>query len=170
MSKQKIGSAVFSGAIPAAANFAAEKPKKKRKPTDHLEYDVMQAEALGYGCHYGAYKADHQETRADFEADTGMVEVKKVDTSKVEKKCLHCGGVFYTSGLASKKVYCCDECRLKANAEREAARQKQTNPTCQWCGGAIPPNKWRTVYCCPECYAASKRAKARRRREAKNGV
>ena len=85
MSKKKTGSAVFATAQPAAANFAAENRKKKHKPQDHLEYDVMRAEALGYGCHYGAYKADHPETKAEFEAETGTVEVKKVDTSKVER-------------------------------------------------------------------------------------
>ena len=26
---------------------------------DRIEYDVMEAERLGYGIHYGHYKADH---------------------------------------------------------------------------------------------------------------
>lgn len=170
MSKKKTEGAVFSASQPAVANFAAEKRKKKHKPQDHLEYDVMRAEALGYGCHYGAYKADRPETRADFEADTGIVEIKKVDTSKVEKKCQHCGGVFYAGGLGTKKVYCSDECRQRANDERERERIKKLNGICQWCGGEITHREYRTTYCCPECYAAAKREKARQRRQAKNGV
>ena len=169
MSKKKTEGAVFSTSQPAAANFAAEKRKKKHKPQDHLEYDVMRAEALGYGCHYGAYKADHLETRADFEADTGIVEIKKVDTSKVEKKCQHCGGVFYAKGQDMRRVYCSDECRQQANAERERERLKKLNGICQWCGGQLP-DRSRTTYCCPECYGAAKREKARQRRQAKNGV
>lgn len=169
MSKKKTGADIFSAAQPAAANFAAENRKKKRKPQDHLEYDVIQAEALGYGCHYGAYKADHPETLEKFEAETGVVQVKKVDTDRKERKCPQCGATFYTKGLAGYKIYCCDECRQQASAERERERAKVQKGICQWCGGQLP-NRSRTTCCCPECYGAAKRAKARARRHAKNGV
>lgn len=172
MSKKKTEGAVFSASQPAAANFAAEKRKKKHKPQDHLEYDVMQAEALGYGCHYGAYKADHPETRADFEADTGIVEIKKVEPSKVEKTCPYCGTAFFVGALRKNKIYCCDDCRKNAEIARKAVQP--VTMTCLWCGQQITDTTNRTRYCCPECYCAARRDRNHKRRkgkeEAENGV
>lgn len=161
MSNKKTEGQTFATAKAAAANFAKEKTKRHRKPTDHLEYDVMQAEALGYGCHYGNYKADHPNTREEFENLTGMKKVEKVDDGKVELHCLQCGATFYVSYLQKNKKYCCDECRQKAQHERAIGRGPAIY--CAWCGREIPRGTHRTTYCCNDCLRAADRERSRKR-------
>lgn len=57
----------------------------KKKPQDHLDYDVMRANELGYGPHYGNYKADHPETLAEYEALSGP-KVEKADKDRQRKR------------------------------------------------------------------------------------
>lgn len=163
MSKQKTGCAVFSTAQPAAANFAAENRKKKREPQDHLEYDVMQAERLGYGCHYGKYKADHPDTLAKFEEVTGVKKLEKVAPNKREKVCPVCGVTFVTGNLNTHKIYCGDECRRKADEERKRQLESMPKGICLWCGGEITDTTMRSRYCGPGCFCAARRDRKRKR-------
>lgn len=167
MSIKKTGSAVFSTAQPAAANFAAENRKKKRKPQDHLEYDVMRAEALGYGCHYGKYKADHPETRAEFETTTGLLPIITPAHPKNEQErfCLFCGRPFEVKYQTDGKVYCCDDCRQKAFIEKKAGRR--SGLYCSWCGRTIPHNTNKSRYCSGECSCDAARASSRDREKQK---
>lgn len=169
MSTKKIGGAVFSTATPAAANFAAENRKKKHKPQDHLEYDAMQAEALGYGCHYGEYKADHPDTRAEWESLTGG-EPQKIDSFKTVKQCPACGEKFIVNKTNASKIYCCDDCRR--NAEYDRQRKQGRARACEWCGKEIPLGVHRTTYCSNDCYHNAQREKSRLRaeRRAKHGT
>lgn len=164
MSKQKQGALCFTGSQPAAANFAAEKTqKKKRKPKDQLEYDVMQAEALGYGCHYGRYKADHPNTAADFEALHGKKQAPKADPQKRERTCINCGAKFIVSVSNSAKVYCSDDCRVKAQQARAVGRGPALY--CTWCGEEIPRGSHRTRYCCNECGKAAEKERYKKTKE-----
>lgn len=170
MSSKKTGGAVFSTAQPAAANFAAENRKKKRKPQDHLEYDVMQAEALGYGCHYGKYKADHPNTRAEFEELYGVKTLEKVAPDKREKTCPVCGKKFIVGHLNTHKIYCSDECRRKKDEERQRERAQAPAGICLWCGGQITDPTMRSRYCCPGCFCAARRERKRRRLQEKEAA
>lgn len=175
MASKKTEGAVFSQAQPAAANFANEKTRKHRKPQDHLEYDVMRAHELGYGPHYGDYKADHPYTREEFEATAGMVKVKKAQPMEREKKCLQCGAVFFVKQYITNKKYCCEQCRLKAknNGQKQRATPGKTT-TCGICGATFTADHHSRIYCSTECYTESQRRRDRERRrkqkeEKKNG-
>lgn len=95
---------------------------------DHLAFDAMRARALGYGCHYGRYKADHPETLAEYEAQTGKTKRRpKAPPEKKEMACAHCGSTFYVGVGNQWKKYCCDECRQQANYAK-----KKTGGINQW--------------------------------------
>lgn len=81
-----------------------------RKPLDNLTRDVIAAERLGYGCHYGHYKADHPhiETEAPEERDPEL------------RACTECGTLFLP---VRDGRFCCKECRNR-NLNRENYRKK----------------------------------------------
>lgn len=73
----------------------------KRK-LDNIERDVIRAMELGYGVHYGNYKADHPFTKYDPEP-VPMVE---------SKPCLHCGApILLHNGNDRRKRFRKDDCR-----------------------------------------------------------
>lgn len=164
MSQKKTEGSVFAQAHTAAANFAAEKTtRKRRKPQDHLEYDVMRAEALGYGCHYGKYKAAHPETQAEFERLNGPKQ-EKVDQQKKMRTCPCCGVKFFVSGTNKNKTYCSDDCRQKTQQARAVGRGPALY--CVQCGGEIPRRCHRTKYCSEECAREADKARWRKMKEA----
>lgn len=170
MSVKKTEGSVFAQAHTAAANFAAEKPaKKRRKLSDHIEYDVMRSNELGYGPHYGKYKADHPDTRAEFESLTGG-EPQKIDSFKTVKQCPAYGEKFIINKTNANKIYCCDDCRR--NAEYDRQRKQGRARVCEWCGKEIPLGVHRTTYCSNDCYHNAQREKSRLRaeRRAKHGT
>lgn len=166
MSVKKTEGSVFAQAHTAAANFASEKNKTRRMPSDHLEYDLMRSHELGYGPHYGKYKADHPETMAEYEAITGTEKVQNVAPGKVELHCPHCGKTFYVSSLRANKKYCSEECRKSANYER--ANERDTAIHCAWCGGEIPRGSHRVAYCCKDCYFAHRADRKKKKEEKAN--
>ena len=91
----------------------------KQKTMDHLEYDTRRALELGYGVQYGRYKADHPETLAEYEAQTGAPKRRQiVSPEKKELACQQCGAKFYVGIMKHNRKYCCDECRQQATYER----------------------------------------------------
>lgn len=72
---------------------------KKRKP-DNLDLDVRRAELLGYGPHYGRYKADYPKTKPDIVPDDLNTQA-----------CPVCGTRFRPR---KKQKYCCERCRQAA--------------------------------------------------------
>jgi len=92
-----------------------------KRPRDNLELDVMDGERLGYGCHYGNFKADHPRTKALNEARLNPK--KKAVTSKAEKGrprvtpeyervCPVCGQKFTANH--SRRIYCSEKCKARA--------------------------------------------------------
>lgn len=74
---------------------------KRKKELDNIGRDVVNAMALGYGVHYGNYKADYPNTR-DMEPEI------PVET----KPCLYCGApIRLRNGNDRRKLYCNDACR-----------------------------------------------------------
>lgn len=69
---------------------------------DNLTRDVIEAERLGYGCHYGHYKAacPRAETEAPEECDPAL------------RACAECGTLFRP--VRKNHVYCCEECGNRA--------------------------------------------------------
>lgn len=85
---------------------------------DNINLDVIEADRLGYGPHYGHFKADHPFTKDANEERLGgkqhqqpakqYVSIKRV----YEKTCPICGKKFTTT--TKLKKYCCVSCREKA--------------------------------------------------------
>ena len=165
MSKQKKGPLLFTGQHPAAANFAKEKQKKPRKPKTLLDYDMRRANELGYGPHYGKYKADHPNTRAEFEA---LTEKKKTTPNPKAVTCPICGVIFVKTKNPNQK-YCSPECLAQAQSEQtKRAWAKRPRPgtllVCPICGEEFVSRGGRK-YCTPECRVKGDRQNAARLRE-----
>lgn len=101
---------------------------RKRK-LDNIERDVILAERLGYGCHYGRYKADHPHTRVEEES---AVEVKPLPDSL--KPCRFCGKLFdpEMQGHTKARAFCSYECQCESDRIRSRNyyhRKEITNAT-----------------------------------------
>ena len=83
---------------------------------DNLEKDVAAAMRLGYGVHYGRYKADYPKTKEDTGADPYI------------RECRYCGKRFRAAGLRNGKLYCDDWCRDAYNSRKAyQKRMEQKN-------------------------------------------
>ena len=106
---------------------------------DRLEMDSILMEKMGYGIHYGKYKADHPHTEELAHFLQGKPEEKK--------SCAFCGKEFKSNDR--RKIYCNDDCKVRAREKRKQDN-KRANMKCVVCG------KWlegkRKVYCSDECY------------------
>lgn len=71
------------------------------------------AEKLGYGVHYGRYKADYPNTK-DIVVDERIV---------TPRKCPNCGAVFYHE--RGNKIYCSVRCQKNAGMRRHNQRKKE---------------------------------------------
>ena len=94
---------------------------------DNLDRDVIRAERLGYGCHYGQYKADHPYTRVE------EAEEEIPPKNEKQKTCAHCGVTYYPSfaGRSHGSKYCSERCyyaaaRLRAAMRRNARKENMT--------------------------------------------
>lgn len=99
-----------NGVRPPYARIAVE----RGGDLDNLTRDVLAAEALGYGCHYGDYKADYPNTR-----DTPL----PVRTENM-KTCPGCGKHFPSNGKP-RPVYCSMSCQQRINAIRTATKYRE---------------------------------------------
>lgn len=84
---------------------------------DNLDKDVAMAMKLGYGVHYGRYKADYPHTR---EKEPEVI----LDESKFGT-CLNCGRRFSKVGRGYRKVYCDDVCRMQYNSRMEYQKTQE---------------------------------------------
>ena len=137
------------------ARFGSEKTGKRKKPKTLLDYDIQQAEALGYGPHYGDYKADHPDTRAEYEAMLDRAPRDKVTTGNYARTCEACGEVFYTTKRSVRK-YCSPECEYKVKRARdEKYRTVGKEAICPNCGTSFYSVRGK-IYCSPECKLKAK--------------
>ncbi len=99
-------------------------PRKEVLPTanlDNLTLDVLEAERLVYGCHYGNYKADHPHTKR---AREEAVAAQKTPPPGW-KRCKHCGRYFKPPRYKRGLLYCSDECRVEARNKRANEKRHQ---------------------------------------------
>lgn len=87
-----------------------------RRELDNIEKDVIAAMKLGYGVHYGNYKADHPHTATE----TACVEPAVVEPMVCER----CGQRFFMKRFGQK--YCCTRCQQIAGAQRYYTRRKES--------------------------------------------
>lgn len=94
------------------------------QPQDNLSMDVLDAQRLGYGCHYGHYKADHPYTQ---EANEDRLAVKPESPPKprqvYEFYCRGCGKKFTTTTAVRR--YCSDECKAKKDGAKARAKREK---------------------------------------------
>lgn len=146
---------------------------------DNLARDVRMAEKLGYGCHYGWYKADHPHTADLTDEEILGLPVKGKKKKPVAKGpemtvCRWCGKSFPTSRHG--RQYCNDDCRRYAYEKVKRERKKaavQKNKICVICGGPIT-GRGNRKYCSFDCRQIGEReqyqirlAKEKRKREQK---
>lgn len=149
--------------------FATEKTTQPRKPKTLLDYDMRRSQELGYGPHYGQYKADHPNTRAEFEA---LTEKKKPQATPREIVCKNCGKTFTKTGCANQ-FYCSPECKEQGHIEsvkrsKEKAKEKRpragTRQVCPICGQEFISTHGRK-YCTVNCRRQGDRITGARLRE-----
>lgn len=117
---------------------------------DHLTRDVLEAKRLGYGCHYGWYKADHPHTKPVDDDLQALVCSGQEDT----RICKQCGKPFVPEHRA--RQYCSDACKqiYSAKLNLEARRRAIANlPTksCALCGKEFHPHNNKQIYCSISC-------------------
>lgn len=88
----------------------------KQKNPDNLDLDVRRAQLLGYGIHYGRYKADHPNTKCE---NTEPPEQQEESKFRV---CPVCGKRFPIGKRQGCKRYCSNECYHEHG--RQYARQR----------------------------------------------
>jgi hypothetical protein len=93
------------------------------RPTDNLDLDVRDALRLGYGCHYGDFKADHPYTAAANEARLAKMKKKPKPRPVYEVYCAGCGKKFTTAN--KRRRYCADTCKVR----RDSAHYRQLAKT-----------------------------------------
>lgn len=83
----------------------------------NLDKDLIMMEKLGYGPHYGAYKADHPHTMEKQPEEI-------LDESKFGL-CRNCGRKFSKRGRGYRKLYCDDVCRMQYNSRMEYQKTQE---------------------------------------------
>ena len=134
--------------------------KRKR---DNIDRDVATALRLGYGVHYGHYKADHPHTRGVQKELEPEVEAEK------EVVCRHCGKVFLQQHGSQR--FCSDACRRESirirNREYKRKKSGIYDPVnCAVCGKSFLRTTCHQIYCSPRCLQNANYENMKRRREA----
>lgn len=141
-----------------------------KRVLDNIERDVVAAMKLGYGVHYGRYKADYPHTKAD---DVTAAVPKPAPEAEERAFCVLCGTEFLRSHGCQK--YCSDECRRSATKARWQTyyQRKKTEPrpvVCPECGKTFLPANGRQKYCTHLCTRkANQKKRTQRRREERYG-
>lgn len=85
---------------------------------DNLARDMIWAKELGYGVHYGRYKADHPNT-------SGMKVKSSPEEADDTRVCKNCGNTFHLNGRSASALYCDDFCYRQMNARRAKQRARE---------------------------------------------
>lgn len=123
------------------------------KKKDNLDRDVAAAMRLGYGVHYGRYKADHPHTDMEVSAPKPEKELDYEPEHIFNVPCALCGREFIRTHNGMK--YCSDECRQEAARLRYKQTYQPRVRVCPICGTSITGCGQR--YCSIECRAEAKR-------------
>lgn len=118
----------------------------------NLDKDIAMAEQLGYGPHYGAYKADHPCTREPG-PDPEIVPVTP-EKDVYEAVCPICGKSFEKAHAL--QMYCCQRCKDVAKQRRHRARYDRIRGgipkrICPTCKREFLPVHRSQKYCCDKC-------------------
>lgn len=128
---------------------------------DNLTRDVLEAQRLGYGCHYGNYKEDHPHTRP-VPADVAVTaeDVRRSEPERVLRVCRHCGKEFVRR--TNLLNFCSEICKKTHSAElnleaKRRAGQKKVPRICEFCGDSFLPTHGLQRFCCISCSQGPRR-------------
>ena len=137
---------------------------------DNISRDMLRAKALGYGCHYGKYKADHPDPVPE------QPQPKK-ETEQPTKICRFCGQEFTDGTRNANARYCDVQCYRQANAQRNKLKSQQargitadTTRECAYCGKPflLANVNGNNIYCSPECKQQKRHDRQREKYERRN--
>lgn len=102
---------------------------KKHAPRDNIDLDVIDALAMGYGCQYGRYKADHPCTKEVNEARLDAIKkghatspaYKPIRAEKYTVACEWCGAKFPAPD--PRRKYCGSVCKSRAKTARKNKKE-----------------------------------------------
>lgn len=124
---------------------------------DNLTRDCVRAKALGYGCHYGKYKADHPQPTPNRKS----IEVEEDDPPI----CPSCGMRFYPKRRG--QIYCGTQCQQRRYYQKLKESKGESDPIkCPVCNKEFTP-RWGMKYCSEACRSWQHNEIRRKRR--KNG-
>ena len=134
---------------------------------DNLAKDVREAMRLGYGVHYGRYKADHPCT-ADHSAEPPEQKFPTI-------RCRCCGKEFEQTHKNLR--FCSDECRAKNQEERRQQRLKSPAlpigaAICPVCGGEFQRTNKNAMkkYCSQSCASVIRNQNRKGEKRRKNPI
>lgn len=122
---------------------------------DNLTRAVLAAERLGYGCHYGNYKADYPHTRPAPDDPAGTLP----EMPQEIRKCSHCGKPFVRR--TNLRRFCSETCKHAHSAQLNLEARRRTianypEKVCIYCGKAFHPSKLEQLHCSRSCSAQNK--------------
>lgn len=110
---------LFNGSPKPRASMGTE--TRCKTPKDNIDLDMAAARRLGYGCHYGHFKADHPYTKDDNEARLAAKPKRAPQERPVyEIVCRGCGKTFTSPNRLRK--YCDDRCKSKTDGAKQRAK------------------------------------------------
>lgn len=129
---------------------------------DNLARDVALAEKLGYGCHYGRFKAVYPNTMdRSIEDILGTGKAKRVKAKTVEvpetRKCKGCGREMVPGPY--NKLYCDEDCKRYHYEKRKRERRKDAIAAgrfCVQCGKPVISGR-HYKYCSDQCCEEAER-------------
>ena len=129
---------------------------------DNLARDVALAEKLGYGCHYGRFKAAYPYTMdKSIDEILGTGKAKRVKAKTVEvpetRKCKGCGREMVPGPY--NKLYCDEDCKRYHYEKRKRERRKDAIAAgryCVQCGKPVISGR-HYKYCSDKCCEEAER-------------
>lgn len=145
-----------------------------KRVLDNIERDVVAAMKLGYGVHYGRYKADYPYTKEPAPVTVHKTATEPVKPVEVEQDavCPVCRKTFIRNHGCRK--YCSEECAVKASRDKareyyQKKRKEARVVVCPECDEEFTPVSRRQKYCCIACCrAVDRKKKAQKRKEKKH--
>ena len=90
---------------------------------DNIDLDVIDADRLGYGPHYGHFKADHPYTKEANEPRLRKNQKPAPPKKMYELKCHTCGALF--EAKSPYRRYCCSKCKSMKKAKEKQKQEKE---------------------------------------------
>lgn len=105
----------------------------------NLDRDILRAKQLGYGVHYGWYKADHPVTDEEIELD---------ENEQGYFECVNCGKKLFGKRIDAK--YCSQKCYVQAKRSNKTSGVGLYSK-CEHCGQQYTKVRSNQRYCSQRC-------------------